>query len=57
MLDPELLKILVCPECKAPVAEKEGGAALVCSKCGRRYPVVDGIANMLVEVKEPGAKP
>ncbi len=57
MLDPELLKILVCPECKAPVAESKDGSALTCSKCGRRYPVVDGIPNMLIEVKEPGAKP
>ena len=51
MLDPELLKILVCPECKAPVAESKDGSALTCSKCGRRYPVVDGIPNMLIEVK------
>lgn len=49
MLDPELLKILACPACKGPVLELADGSALDCGKCNRRYPVVDGIPNMLLE--------
>ncbi len=41
----ELLEILACPMCKADV--KLEGQELVCTKCGRRYPIVDGIPYML----------
>ncbi len=61
-VDPELLEILACPECKSPVRlveegrfEGEGmegvGALLVCTNrgCGLAYAVRDGIPVMLVE--------
>jgi uncharacterized protein YbaR (Trm112 family) len=52
-LDPTLLEILACPECKARVElEKE---RLVCIRCGRRYRVDDGIPVMLVDEAEPPA--
>jgi hypothetical protein len=41
----ELLEILACPVCKADVQLQ--GNDLVCTKCKRKYPVVDGIPNML----------
>jgi hypothetical protein len=41
----ELLEILACPVCKQKVELK--GEKLVCVKCGRKYPIVDGIPNML----------
>lgn len=45
MIDKELLEILACPVCKAEVKlEKE---KIVCTKCGRRYPIRDGIPVML----------
>lgn len=47
MIDPELLALLVCPVDHATVTPS--GDALVCSRCGRRYPVRDGIPVMLVE--------
>ncbi|MCX7702554.1 MAG: Trm112 family protein [Planctomycetota bacterium] len=50
MLDERLLKILACPLCKESVEFKEG--KLVCTKCGRRYPVKDGIPIMLIEEAE-----
>lgn len=53
MIDKELLEILACPVCKAPVIEQ--AERLVCTKCGRRYPIRDGIAVMLVDEAEPGA--
>ncbi len=48
-LDKALLEILACPVDKKPVAETEDGCWLVCSECGRRYPVRDGIPVMLIE--------
>jgi len=44
-INKKLLEILACPMCKADVKLK--GKELVCVKCGRRYPIVDGIPNML----------
>lgn len=53
MIDRELLNILACPACKADVREE--GDRIVCSKCGRRYPVKDGIPVMLIDEAEmPG---
>jgi hypothetical protein len=47
-VNPELLKILVCPLCKVPVALTEGGQGLKCSHCRRVYPIRDDIPVMLV---------
>ena len=47
MVNQELLDILVCPACKTKVVL--AGDLLVCSGCGRRYPVHDGIPVMLIE--------
>ncbi len=46
-LDPELLKILVCPECKTPVEPVNGEEGLRCATCRRVYPVRDGIPVMM----------
>jgi len=45
VISPELLKILACPVCKREVELKD--EELVCVGCGKRYPVVEGIPNML----------
>lgn len=47
VIDEALLALLVCPIDKEPVALQ--GETLVCAACGRRYPIVDGIPNMLVD--------
>ncbi|MDD5465290.1 MAG: Trm112 family protein [Candidatus Omnitrophica bacterium] len=47
MIDKELLDILACPVCKADV--KLTGNKIVCRKCGKKYPVRDGIPVMLVD--------
>ena len=49
-MDEELLKILACPACKADVELKEN--KIVCSKCGRKYPIRDDIPIMLIEEAE-----
>ena len=43
----DLLALLVCPVDKQPVRLE--GETLVCTACGRVYPIEDGIPNMLVE--------
>jgi uncharacterized protein YbaR (Trm112 family) len=53
MVDAELLKILACPADKAPVELQ--GDRLVCTSCGRRYPIRDGIPVMLVDEADPPA--
>lgn len=52
-VDKELLEILACPVDKRPLREETD--RLVCTACGRRYPVRDGIPVMLVEEAEPPA--
>ena len=58
-LDPTLLEILACPDDMAPVIyQKEGEAErLTCTKCGKRYPVRDGIPVMLIDEATPGPAP
>lgn len=43
----ELLKLLVCPLDHAELRVERSD--LVCTRCGRRFPVEDGIPNMLTE--------
>ena len=50
MIDKELLDILACPACKAGV--KLSGDRIICEKCGRRYPIKDGIPIMLIDEAE-----
>ena len=53
MINDELLSILACPFCKGDVFLKDN--KIVCTKCGRKYPVRDGIPIMLVEEAEMGS--
>jgi uncharacterized protein YbaR (Trm112 family) len=49
-VDPELLEILVCPECHESVQPVHDGAGLKCPKCRRVYPVGDdNIPVMLLD--------
>jgi uncharacterized protein len=45
----ELLDILVCPLCKAPVKLTPDGKGLKCAECRRVYPIRDDIPVMLVD--------
>jgi uncharacterized protein YbaR (Trm112 family) len=49
-MDEELLDILVCPACKAAVRLEEEKA--VCTECGRKYPIRDGIPIMMIDETE-----
>ncbi len=48
-LDPVLLEILVCPDCKGSLTVAADDEELVCDSCGLRYPVRDDIPVMLVD--------
>lgn len=50
MVDKELLEIMACPDCKGAVQEQDN--KIVCLKCGKKYPIRDGIPVMLVEEAE-----
>ncbi|MBN2143126.1 MAG: Trm112 family protein [Candidatus Aureabacteria bacterium] len=47
MIPKSLLEILACPDCKGAVTEEN--ERIVCLKCGRSYPIRDGIPVMLIE--------
>ena len=56
-IDPELLRILVCPQCKGELTVRtgpDGGEAFLdCESCRVAYPVEDGIPVMLIEEAQP----
>ena len=48
-VNPDLLKILVCPLCKTPIELTDGGQGLKCTQCRRVYPIRDDIPIMIVD--------
>ncbi len=54
-MNKDLLDIICCPVCKGDLKllvdkEEEGeiiSGTLVCEKCGNKYPIEDGIPNLL----------
>jgi uncharacterized protein YbaR (Trm112 family) len=58
MLDPKLLEILACPQCKQPVVPLPDHSALDCPRCKLRYRVEKDIPIMLVDEAEaiPGGE-
>ena len=44
-LEPCIVSLLACPVDRSGV--RLDGSELVCTRCGRRYPVQNGIPNML----------
>ncbi|GAB3671020.1 Trm112 family protein [Streptomyces sparsus] len=51
--DDPLLRILACPLDKGPLTLSEAGDALYNPRLRRRYPVVDGIPQLLPSSGEP----
>ena len=52
MIDKELLDILACPACKGDIIYDQENEKLICQKCCRRYPILDGIPVMLIDKAE-----
>ena len=53
MISPFLRQVLACPVDKAPVSVDESRALVVCTQCGRGYPILDGIPVMLIDEATP----
>ncbi|MGH7863323.1 MAG: Trm112 family protein [Candidatus Dormibacteraceae bacterium] len=49
MISSELLKVLVCPQCRQGVVLNPEAMALDCPQDRLRFPIVDGIPVMLIE--------
>lgn len=57
-LDPALLDILACPNCRAELRADDAASELVCTECGYAYPVRDNIPVLLVdEARRPDDAP
>jgi uncharacterized protein YbaR (Trm112 family) len=53
-LDPALLEILACPNCRAELRADDAASELVCTGCGFAYPVRDDIPVLLIdEARKP----
>ena len=48
-LDPALLEIIGCPDCRGALAVDAAAEELVCTGCGLAYPVRDDIPVLLVD--------
>ena len=51
-ISPDLVAILVCPQCKGPLLLEHAETSLACHVCRLRYPVREGIPVMLVDEAE-----
>jgi uncharacterized protein YbaR (Trm112 family) len=49
LLDARLLEILICPACRGEIRPVQEESGLECLRCGRVYPVRNGIPVMLVD--------
>lgn len=57
-LDPSLLEILACPDCRSPLRPDDAASELVCTGCGLAYPVRDDIPVLLIdEARRPDSSP
>lgn len=52
-LNPELLKMLACPQCKGSVEINAEENALTCAACKLAYAIEDDIPVMLVDEARP----
>ena len=52
-LAPQLLAILVCPQCRGELEHRADVPALDCPACALRYPIRDGIPIMLIDEATP----
>jgi uncharacterized protein YbaR (Trm112 family) len=52
LIDETLAAVLVCPVDRSDLEQDVDNEQLVCTSCGRRYPVRDGIPIMLIEEAE-----
>ncbi|MBP1728643.1 MAG: hypothetical protein H6Q56_1016 [Deltaproteobacteria bacterium] len=51
-LSPDLIAILVCPQCKGKLAMEPAESGFICPACRLRYPIREGIPVMLADEAE-----
>ncbi len=51
-LDPKLMEVLACPDCKSGVVEKDEKVICLNADCRRCYTINDGIPVMLIDESE-----
>ncbi len=57
MVDEELLKLLICPNCHGEIEYRPDAQTIACvGECRYRYPVRDGIPVMLIDEAEKPAR-
>ena len=49
MIDKQFLALLACPNCDSRPPLEQKGDELVCTVCGRKYPIMNGIPQLLPE--------
>ncbi|MBI2652865.1 Trm112 family protein [Candidatus Woesearchaeota archaeon] len=49
----DLFDIVACPLCKADLEYTKDKKGLVCSKCGEKYPIEDGIPVLYPALRQP----
>jgi len=52
-IDPELLEILACPQCKGEVELNDTQDGLICRSCKLLYRIEDDIPIMLIDEAKP----
>ena len=53
MLSKELLEILACPKCKGALVWNKEKNALDCTSCNLRFPITNGIPELLLDRAQP----
>ena len=58
-LDPEFVALLACPACadRPRLRLDERASRLHCDRCGRIYPILDGIPDLIVDEKSNAPAP
>jgi uncharacterized protein len=52
-INPELLEILVCPQCKGDLYLTDLQDGLICDQCHLKYEIRDDIPIMLIDEAQP----
>ena len=55
MVDPELIRLLICPNCRGEIEYRDSEQVIAClGDCKLLYPVVNDIPHMLIEEARKG---
>ncbi len=56
MFDKEVLDMLACPKCKNGIKIDDKQTFFICDSCNVKYPIEDGIPELLIEKAVPSDK-